>query len=60
MRKSSSELLTTILGAVFGAAVGSTIVSAVTDTSNSWAIVIGGVIGVLIVVIAYVQDRERN
>ena len=45
---------------MFGAAVGATIVTAVTDTGLTLAVVIGALIGVVIVAVSYIQDRERN
>jgi F0F1-type ATP synthase assembly protein I len=53
-----TELVTTILGILFGAGVGVVIATAITDTPLTWALIIGGVLGVAIVVVAR-RDKER-
>ena len=54
-----TELVTTILGIAFGAGVGVVIASAITDTPLTWSLIIGGLLGVVLVVVARRKDKER-
>jgi len=55
-----TELVTTILGIAFGAGVGVLVASMITDTPLTWSLIIGGLLGVVVVVIARRQDRKER
>lgn len=54
-----TERVTTVLGIIFGASVGVIAARAITDTPLTWALVLGGVLGVGLLVVANRQDKER-
>lgn len=53
-----TELVTTILGILFGAGVGVIAAKAITDTPLTWALIIGGALGVSVILVAR-KDKER-
>lgn len=54
-----TELITTVLGIIAGAAVGVAVATAITDTPLTWALILGGVLGIGLVFVARRQDKER-
>jgi ammonia channel protein AmtB len=51
--------VTTVLGIIAGAVVGVVAATAITDTPLTWALILGGALGIGMVVVARRQDKER-
>jgi ammonia channel protein AmtB len=54
-----TETVTTVLGIIAGAVVGVVAATAITDTPLTWALILGGALGIGMVVVARRQDKER-